>query len=165
MATRKKAKRKTSAKRKKTPVTRVATRKKVRMARKKKRPVRRASAKRATQTAKTAAKPTPTRPPAQPATATPKPSPPAQRTPREERIGVVTHYYSHLSVATLRLESGTLRVGDVIHIHGHTTDFTQRVESLEVDHASATEVRPNDDFGLKVVEHAREHDVVYKVRP
>ena len=77
----------------------------------------------------------------------------------------MTHYYSHLSVATLRLESGTLRVGDVIHIRGHTTDFSQSVGSLEVNHASATEVGPNDDFGLKVVQHAREHDVVYKVRP
>ena len=77
----------------------------------------------------------------------------------------VTHYYSHLSVATLRLEPGTtLRVGGMIHIRGHTTDFSQRVESLEVNHAPATDVRPNDDFGLKVVEHAREHDVVYKVR-
>jgi translation elongation factor EF-1alpha len=73
----------------------------------------------------------------------------------------VTHYYGHLSVATLRLESGTLRVGDVIHIRGHTTDFSQKVESLEVNHAPATEVGPNDDFGLKVIEHAREHDVVY----
>lgn len=89
------------------------------------------------------------------------PSLPAQP---EERIGVVTHYYSHLSVATLRLESGTLRVGDVIHIRGHTTDFSQRVESLEVDHAPVNEVGPNDDFGLKVVQHAREHDVVYKLR-
>jgi hypothetical protein len=49
------------------------------------------------------------------------PSPPAQPAPSEERIGVVTHYYSHLSVATLRLESGTLRVGDVIHIRSHRT--------------------------------------------
>jgi hypothetical protein len=56
-------------------------------------------------------------------------------------------------------------VGDVIHIRGHTTDFSQTVESLEVNHAPATEVGPNDDFGLKVVQHAREHDVVYKVRP
>jgi len=78
----------------------------------------------------------------------------------------VTHYYNHLSVATLRLEPGAiLRVGDMIHIRGHTTDFSQKVESLELDHAPATEVGPNDDFGLKVVEHAREHDVVYKVRP
>jgi translation elongation factor EF-1alpha len=64
----------------------------------------------------------------------------------------------------MRLESGTLRVDDMIHIRGHTTDFTQRVESLEVDHAPATEVRASDEFGLKVVEHAREHDVVFKVR-
>jgi hypothetical protein len=89
---------------------------------------------------------------------------PARPAPSEERIGVVTHYYSHLSAATLRLESGTLRVGDVIHIRGHTTDFSQSVESLEVNHVPATEVGPNDDFGLKVVQHAREHDVVYKVR-
>jgi len=87
------------------------------------------------------------------------PSPPAQPAPLGERIGVVTHYYSHLSVATLRLESGTLRVGDVIHIRGHTTDFSQKVESLEVNHAPLTEVRPNTDCGLKVVQHTREHDV------
>jgi len=77
----------------------------------------------------------------------------------------VTNYYSHLSVATLRLEPGTaLRVGDVIHILGQITDFTRRVESLEVDHKPVLEVGPNDDFGLRVSEHAREHDVVYKVR-
>ena len=58
----------------------------------------------------------------------------------------------------------TLRVGDVIHICEHTTDFRQKVESLEVDHTPTTEVGPKDDFGLKVIDHAREHDVVFKVR-
>ena len=102
--------------------------------------------------------------PTKPKPVRPTPTPSAQPVPAEQRIGVVTHYYSHLSVATLRLEPGaTLRVGDVIHILGHTTDFTQKVESLEVDHAPATEVGPKDDFGLKVVDHAREHDVVFKV--
>ncbi len=174
MATRQKAKGKTKAKRKKARVTKAATRRKTTTVRKtrtirkkpaKKAPVRRASPKKARPTAKAAVKPTPARPPAQPVAARPMPSLPAQPAPTGERIGVVTHYYSHLSVATLRLESGTLRVGDVIHILGHTTDFSQEVESLEVNHASATEVGPNDDFGLKVVQHAREHDVVYKVRP
>jgi putative protease len=56
------------------------------------------------------------------------------------------------------------RIGDVVHIHGHTTDFTQKVESLEVDRAPVSEVGPNDDFGLKVIEHAREHDTVSKLR-
>jgi putative protease len=166
MATRKKAKGKTKAKRKKTPV-KAATRRKTTTVRKKpakKAPVRRASPKKASPTAKAAVKSTPDSPPAQPKAATPMPSLPAQPPPGE-RIGVVSHYYSHLSVATLRLESGTLRVGDVIHIRGHTTDFSQRVESLEINHSPATEVGPNDDFGLKVMEHAREQDVVYKVRP
>ena len=154
MATRKKAKNKTKAKRKKTTVTKAATRRKTRTVRKKrakKAPVRPASPKKA-------------KPPTQPVAASPTPSLPAQPAPPGERIGVVTHYYSHLSVATLRLESGTLRVGDVIHIRGHTTDFSQRVESLEVNHAPVTEVVLNDDFGLKLLEHAREHDVVYKLR-
>jgi hypothetical protein len=171
MATRKKATSKSKAKRKKTRVTRAATRGKTRRVRKtstvrkepaKKSPVRRAP-KKVRPTAEAAVKPA--RPPAQPVTATPTSSLPAQPAPPGERIGVVTHYYSHLSVAILRLESTTLRVGDVIHIRGHTTDFSQRVESLEVGHAPATEVGPNDNFGLKVVQHAREHDVVYKVRP
>jgi hypothetical protein len=144
MATRTKTKSKTKAKRtkskrKKTPATKAA-----------KAPRRRAAPKKARPTAKAAIKPTPARPPAQPA-------------PPGKRIGVVTHYFSHLSVAIVRLETGTLRVGDVIHIRGHTTDFKQKVETLEVDHAPVTEVGPKDDFGLKVIEHAREHDVVFKV--
>ena len=162
MPTRKKAKSKTKAKRKKPPVTKATTRRKT--ARKKsakKALVRRSSTKKATPTGNAAVKPRS----AGPSAVTPMPSLPAKPARPGERIGVVTHYYSHLSVAILRLESGMLRVGDVIHIQGHTTDLSQRVESLEVNHAPATEVGPNDDFGLKVVGHVREHDVVYKVRP
>ena len=168
MATKTRAK----AKRKKTTVTKTTRRRKTvrktrmirKKAAKKKAPPRKAARTKAKSTAKVAVKPTPVSQRAQPEAVKPPPSRPAQPTAAEQRIAVVTHYYSHLSVATLRLESGTLRAGDVIHIRGHTTDFTQKVESLEVNHAPATEVGPNDDFGLKVVEHAREHDVVYKVR-
>jgi hypothetical protein len=188
MATRRKGKGKGKATRTKTRVSKAATRKKstpgtkartIRKTPAKTAPAGRASAGKPTAGAKRARKPAPARAPAQPVAAKPAaviqpaqpvaakpmPSPPEHPAVPEERIGVVTHYFSHLSVATLRLESGTLRVGDVIHIHGHTTDFTQKIESLEIDHAPVTEVGPNDDFGLKIVEHAREHDVVYKVRP
>jgi len=149
MATRKKAKGKAKTKRKKSPKTKTVQKKPPKKAQ-----VRRASPKKERPTAKAGAKTAPASQSAQP----------AQPALLGERIGVVTHYYGHLSVAILRLESGTLRVGDMIHIRGHTTDFSQRVESLEVDHAPATEVGPNDDFGLKVDGHVREHDVVYKVR-
>jgi hypothetical protein len=162
MATRTKAKRKAKAKRHKTAV-KATTRRKAKAAKKisKKPPLQEKKGK---PRARTAAKPTPVSPPAKTRAPRQAPSTPPQSAPTEERIGAVTHYFSHLSVATIRLETGTLRVGDVIHIRGHTTDFTQKVESLEVNHAPATEVGPNDDFGTKVVEHAREHDVVYKVR-
>src|SRR5919108_1670072 len=102
-------------------------------------------------------KPSPRPRPAKPATPPPAPPP-------GERIGVVTHYYSDLSVAVVKLDDGArLRVGDNIHIKGHTSDFGQRVESLQVGHSPVNEVGAQDDFGLKVVDHAREHDVVYRV--
>lgn len=81
----------------------------------------------------------------------------------EERIGVVTHYYSHLSVAIVLMERGNLRVGDRVHIKGHTTDIQQRVESMEIDHAHVTQVGPKQEFGMRVIEHVREHDAVYKL--
>jgi hypothetical protein len=175
LATRTKAKRKGTAKRKKTLVRKVATRKKATAIRKtkairkkapKKPPIRRVSSKKARPAAKVAVEATPVSASAEPEAVRPMPGLAAQPTPPAEpgeRLGVVTHYYSHVSVAIIRLESGTLRIGDVIHIRGHTTDFSQKVESLEVKHAPATEVRPNEEFGLKVAEHAREHDVVFKV--
>ena len=81
----------------------------------------------------------------------------------EERVGVVTHYYSHLSVAIVLMERSSLRIGDRVHIKGHTTDFQQRVESMEINHAHVVQVGPKQEFGMRVIEHAREHDVVYKL--
>ena len=75
----------------------------------------------------------------------------------------MTHYFSQVSVAVVRLESGSLRVGDTIHVTGHTSDFRQRVESLQIEHQPVSEVSAGQEFGLKVTEHAREHDIVYKV--
>ena len=86
----------------------------------------------------------------------------AQQT-TEERVGVVTHYYTRLGVAIVRLESGTLRLGDTVHVRGHTSDFRQTVTSLQIEHRPVEEVRAGQEFGMRVVEHAREHDVVYRV--
>src|SRR5262249_20178929 len=162
MAKRKKATGKTKAKRKKTRA-KASTRKKKTTVRKT-RPIAKKTTRKASLrgVSPRKAKPNPVKQTAVKPTPTPRQPQPV---PAERRIGVVTHYYSHLSVATLRLEPGaTLRIGDVIHILGHTTDFSQSVESLEVDRKSVLEVGSNDDFGLKVVDHAREHDVVFKVR-
>ena len=172
MATRKKATAKTKAKRKKVSA-KASTRKKTSTARKnrtitkkpaKKMARRQASLKKARPIRKATVTPEPLSQRAKPETTRSISSRPAQSTSAEQRIGVVTHFYSHLSVATARLDAGCkLRLGDVIQVRGHTTDFSQKVESLEVNHAPTTEVGPDDDFALKVVEHTREHDVVFKV--
>ena len=75
----------------------------------------------------------------------------------------MTHYYGHLSVAAIRLESGGLSVGDTIRVLGHTSDFRQRVQSMQVEHQAVTEAAKRQEIGLKVTEHARENDLVYKV--
>ena len=85
--------------------------------------------------------------------------------PNETAVGKVTHYYSHLQVVVVLLDRGSLQAGDTIHIKGHTTDFHQTVESLEVEHQRIERAEPGDTFGLKVIDHAREHDVIYRVQP
>ena len=55
-----------------------------------------------------------------------------------------------------------LRVGDEVHIQGHTTDLSQRIESMEVDHQPVTEAKPGDDVAIKVADHVREHDSLFR---
>ncbi|MFT3893811.1 MAG: hypothetical protein QM730_19445 [Anaerolineales bacterium] len=78
----------------------------------------------------------------------------------EVEIGRVTHYYNHLNVAVLRL-TDSLKLGDKIHIMGHSTDLIERVSSMEVNHHSVEWVKPGEDVAIKVVEPVHEHDVVY----
>ena len=81
----------------------------------------------------------------------------------ETKIGTVTHYYNHLHVAGVIISDGELHKGDTIHIQGHTSDFTQKVGSMEIDHEAIDVARAGDDIGLSVIDHAREHDSVYLV--
>lgn len=87
----------------------------------------------------------------------------APEAPPGERVGVVTHYFTHLGVAIVQLDGASLREGETIHVKGHTSDFRQRVESMEVDHVHVPEAHAGQSIGLRVAQHAREHDVVYKV--
>ncbi len=81
----------------------------------------------------------------------------------ETKIGTVTHYYNHLHVAGVAITGGELRNGDTIHVKGHTSDFEQKVESMQIDNETVTVAKPGDQIGLKVIEDAREHDTVYIV--
>jgi len=82
----------------------------------------------------------------------------------EEALGVVTHYYSHLGVAVVQINKGTLRAGSTIHLKGHSTDLTQKIESMEYEHQHVNEAAAGQCVGLKVNDHVREHDIVYLVK-
>jgi putative protease len=81
----------------------------------------------------------------------------------EQKIGVVTHYFGKIGVAALKITNGELRVGDTIHVKGHTSDFTQTVDSMQVEHESVEVARTGDEVGMKTAEYVREHDAVFKV--
>lgn len=83
----------------------------------------------------------------------------------EQLIGKVTHYFGKANVAAVKITDGQLCVGDTIHIVGHTSEFTQKVESMQIEQAPVESAEPGDEIGIRVVEHAREHDEVYRVLP
>lgn len=81
---------------------------------------------------------------------------------RENEIGEVIHYWSDLRVAGVRLNA-PLEVGDRIHVLGHTSDFKQSVGSMQINHQQVSHADAGSDIGIRVAEHAREHDKVYKI--
>ena len=81
----------------------------------------------------------------------------------EKLVGHVGHYYNGLHVAAVDLTDGDIKVGDTIHIQGHTSDFLQPVRSLQLDHRFVSEGHRGESVGLKVDHHAREHDDVYLI--
>ena len=82
----------------------------------------------------------------------------------EEEIGHVTHYFPKIGVAVVEVTAGSLKVGETIHIKGHTSDFTQAVESLQQEHLSVPEIKQGVSAGMKVKGHVREGDKVYRVK-
>jgi len=80
----------------------------------------------------------------------------------EKLIGKVTHYFGKIGVAVIELDD-TLKVGDEIRIVGGETDFTQTVESMEMEHKKIEEARAGDSIGLKVSQKVREGYKVYKI--
>ena len=80
-----------------------------------------------------------------------------------EKIGRVSHYFGGIGVVGIEITDGTLSVGDTIRIKGHTTEFTQAVDSMEIDGTPVDQARSGQSVGLKLTKRARNHDLVYKV--
>ncbi|PIP22244.1 MAG: hypothetical protein COX38_01720 [Candidatus Nealsonbacteria bacterium CG23_combo_of_CG06-09_8_20_14_all_39_25] len=77
-------------------------------------------------------------------------------------IGKVAHYFSNINVAVIEL-SDSLKVGDTIRIVGGETDFTQAVESMEVEHQKVEVAKKGESVGLKVGQKVREGYKIYKL--
>ncbi|MEX0762253.1 MAG: CBS domain-containing protein [Dehalococcoidia bacterium] len=79
-------------------------------------------------------------------------------------VGTVTHYYSHIGVATLNIQR-PLHTGDCVRIIGHTTDLSQPITSMEIDHEQVEEATPGDDVAIRVNTRTRPGDNVYMEQP
>lgn len=82
----------------------------------------------------------------------------------EELVGSITHYFAKPEVGVVKLV-GDIKVGDVLHIRGHTTDVEQAITSMEVDHAAVEMAAAGTEVAFKVNDRVRKGDEVYKVTP
>jgi selenocysteine-specific translation elongation factor len=81
---------------------------------------------------------------------------------KEKAVGKVSDFFAHVVVAGIDM-TGTLKVGDKIHIKGHTTDVEMDLTSMQIDNKDVTQAKKGQSVGIKVPERVRPGDVVYKV--
>ena len=79
--------------------------------------------------------------------------------PKENVIGKVTHYFPHVRAAVVKLKA-SLAVGSTVKIKGHTTDFIQKISSLQIDRVPINEGKKGQEVGLLVDSRVRQHDQV-----
>ena len=80
----------------------------------------------------------------------------------EVQIGTITHYYGKIGVAIIQL-TDVLKPGETIHIKGHTSDFTQQVGSMQIEHKDVSEAKSGDLVGIKIEQKTHPSDKVFKV--
>ncbi len=88
---------------------------------------------------------------------------PAAKPPKEILIGHVSHYFPHVNAAAFKIKKGTLQKGDRIHFKGHTTDFIQVIDSIQINRKPIELAQVGDDIGIEVKDRVREQDEVYKI--
>jgi hypothetical protein len=79
----------------------------------------------------------------------------------EQEVGVITHFWSKIGVAGVHLEA-PVDIGDHIHVHGHSDDFEQNLESIEVEHTPIAHADAGADIGIRMNAPVHKHDRVFK---
>ena len=78
------------------------------------------------------------------------------------QIGEVTHFFNKISVAVLDLAE-PLRIGDTLHFMGHSTDFRQKVQSMQIEHEDVEEAGPGQEVAIKVEQRVHVHDKLFRL--
>ena len=84
---------------------------------------------------------------------------------QEVEVGKVSIFFAKPSVAAVEITSGTIAIGDTIKIVGATTNFEQKVDSMEIDRKPIPSASAGQSVGIKVRERVRPHDKVFKMVP
>lgn len=82
---------------------------------------------------------------------------------KEKLVGKITHYFTNIGVAVIEVTTGELKAGDMIHIKGATSDFEQKIGSLQIEHETVEKAKKGQSAGLKTDQQVREGDEVYKI--
>ena len=90
---------------------------------------------------------------------------PPRPKPTGEAIGEVVGFFAVPSAAIIKITKGSLKAGETIWIHGHTTDLKQKIDSLQIDRKPIEEGKEGQEVGVKVSARVRRNDRVYKISP
>jgi len=81
----------------------------------------------------------------------------------EKEIGIVSSYFGHVGVAAIKL-SGALKIGDTVHIKGHTTDLKKKISGIQIEKQKVEKAKKGDHIGIKVPDKVRPNDKVLLVK-
>lgn len=81
---------------------------------------------------------------------------------KEKEIGKISSYFEHVNVAAIKL-SANLKIGDKIHIKGHTTDFEEKITSMQIERKEVSKAEKGDHVGIKVPEKVRPNDIIFLI--
>jgi translation elongation factor EF-1alpha len=80
-------------------------------------------------------------------------------------VGRITHYFHQVAVAAVEVVADEIRVGDTIRVLGATSNFTQQIHSMEMDHSPVDAAHNGELVGIQVVDRARVGDLVFRISP
>jgi translation elongation factor EF-Tu-like GTPase len=80
-----------------------------------------------------------------------------------KEVGIVTHYFSQVNAAVVKIKKGSLKLGDQLYFKGHTTDLKSTIESLQIDRKPIPQAEAGDEIGVGVNDKVRVGDQVFKI--